>query len=154
MIDSGKKVTHHIVDAEWWKDPGDPQGILEANRLLLEDITPYTKGIVEEGVSIIGKVCIDENTVIKSGSSIRGPVVIGKNCIIGENAYIGPYSSVGDNSVIENAEIESSVIIGDAKINCRQRIMDSLIGKNVTILPSDKILPKAVKFVVGENSLI
>ncbi len=154
MIDSGKKVTHHVVDAEWWKDPGDPQGILEANRLLLEDIIPYTKGIVEEDVSITGKVCIDENTVIKSGSSIRGPVVIGKNCIIGENAYIGPYSSIGDNSIIENAEIESSVIIGNVKINCKQRIMDSLIGRNVTISSSDKILPKAVKFVVGENSLI
>ncbi|MBI2547528.1 MAG: glucose-1-phosphate thymidylyltransferase [Candidatus Aenigmarchaeota archaeon] len=154
VIDSGKNVHHEIIDAEWWKDPGDPDGILEANRFLLEELVPFNKGTVEEGSNIVGKVCIEEGAVIKKGSSIRGPVIIGKNCVVGENAYIGPYTAIGDNTIVNNAEIESSVVIGDCKIECKGRIIDSLIGKNVTIISSDKNSPKASKLVVGENSFL
>ncbi|MBI1978596.1 MAG: glucose-1-phosphate thymidylyltransferase [Candidatus Aenigmarchaeota archaeon] len=155
LIDSGKKVVHHIIDVEWWKDPGDTEGILEANSLLLDDIIPFNKGTVEEGAVIIGKVGIDEGTIIKSGSSVKGPALIGKNCVIGKNAYIGPHTSIGNNTVIENAEIESSVIIGDSKISCKQRIIDSLIGRNVTISEASENLPRgASQLVVGEHSVV
>lgn len=154
LIDSGKKVAYHIIDAEWWKDPGDAEGILEANRLLLEDLVPFNKGLIEEGAVVIGKVGIEEGAVVKKGSSIRGPAIIGKNCVIGENAYIGPYTSVGDNTTVENAEIESSIIIGDSKINCRQRIIDSLIGRKVTIEQASKNLPRASQLIIGEHSFV
>ncbi len=154
LVDSGKKISYEIVDAPWWKDPGDREGIIEANRLLLHDLVPFNRGTIEEGANIIGPVGIDEHTIIKKGSSIRGPVIIGKNSVIGENSYIGPYTSIGDNCVIENTEIESSVLIGDSKINCGQRIIDSLIGKNVTIVSAANSLPKACQIFVGENSFI
>lgn len=154
LIDANKKIYHEIVDAEWWKDPGDLVGILEANRLLLDELTPFNKGTIEEGATVIGKVGIDEGSIIRSTCSIRGPAIIGKNCVVGENAYIGPYTSIGDNTLIENAEIESSIIIGDSKINCKQRIIDSLIGRNVTISSSSKNLPKACQLVIGENSSV
>ena len=154
LIDSDKKVVHHIIDAAWWKDPGDPSGILEANRLVLDELVPFNKGTVEEGATVVGKVGVEEGSTIKAGCSIRGPVVIGKNCVVGENAYIGPYTSIGDNTLIENAEIESSIIIGDSKINCKQRIIDSLIGRNVTISSASKNLPKACQLVIGENSSV
>ncbi len=154
MIDSGKNIVHRVIDAAWWKDPGDPTGILEANRLVLDELIPVNKGTIEEGANVVGKVIIDEGTIIKSGCSIRGPVTIGKNCMIEDGAYIGPYTSVGDNCVIRNVEIESSILIGDSKIDCKQRIIDSLIGRNVNIVPSTKNLPKATQLVVGENSFV
>ncbi len=154
LLTNEKKVTYEIVGAAWWKDPGDREGIVEANRLLLHDLVPFNRGIIEEGANVIGQVGIDEGSIIKSGSSVRGPVVIGKNCVIGEKTYIGPYTSIGDNCVIENTEIESSVLIGDSKISCGQRIIDSLIGKNVTIVSSADSLPKACQVFVGENSFI
>ncbi len=154
IINSGKNVHHAIVDAEWWKDPGDPSGILEANRLLLDELTSFNKGIVEDGAAIIGKVGIDEGTVVKKGASVRGPVIIGKNCVIESDAHIGPYTSIGDNTIIKNVEIESSVVIGDSKINCRQRITDSLIGKNVTIIETFGTPSKSVQLVVGEHSVL
>lgn len=154
VIDNGKNVHHEIVDAEWWKDPGDPSGILEANRLLLDELKPSNKGVIEEGAMIIGKVNVDEGTIIKKGASIRGPVIIGKNCVIESNAYIGPYTSIGDHTVIENAEIESSIVIGDSKINCKQRIVDSLIGKNVNISEASGTPSKTVQLVVGEHSFV
>ncbi len=154
LIDTGKVVVHHVIDSEWWKDPGDPAGLLEANRLILDELAPFNKGTIEEGASIIGKVSIDEGTIVKSGCSIRGPAIIGKNCIISDNTYIGPYTSVGNNCTIRNVEIESSILIDDSKIDCKQRIIDSLIGKNVNIVSATKNLPKACQLIVGENSFI
>ncbi|MBI2542880.1 MAG: glucose-1-phosphate thymidylyltransferase [Candidatus Aenigmarchaeota archaeon] len=154
IIDSGKNVHHEIVDAEWWKDPGDPVGILEANRLLLDELKPSNKGLVEDGATIVGKVNIDTGTIIKKGASVKGPVVIGKNCVIGDNACLGPYTSIGDNTIIENAEIESSIVIGNSKINCRQRIVDSLIGGNVNISEFLGTPSTAIQLVVGEHSII
>lgn len=154
LINRGKNVTHHIIDVEWWKDPGDPEGILEANKLILDELSPFNKGIIEEGVTIVGKVGIEEGTIIKNGSSIRGPVIIGKNCTISGKAQIGPYTSIGDNTIIENAEIESSIIIGDSKINCNKKIIDSLLGKNVLIESTFETQSNAFKFVIGENSIV
>ncbi len=154
VIDRGKNVHHEIVDAEWWKDPGDPSGILEANRLLLDELKPSNKGTIEDGATIIGKVNVDEGSVIKKGASVRGPAAIGKNCVIESTAYIGPYTSIGDNTTIENAEIESSIVIGDSKINCKQRIVDSLIGKNVNISEASGTPSKIVQLVVGEHSFV
>jgi len=153
LIDARKTVEYFIVDSSWWKDPGDPEGILEANRLILDELKPFNKGVIEKGAKVTGKVGIEEGTVIRTGSSVIGPVIIGKNCIVGKNTQIGPYTSIGDNCIIENAEIESSILIGDSKIDCKQKIVDSLLGKNVTIT-SENTRKRESKFVVGENSII
>lgn len=69
------KIHAHIVEG-WWKDTGKPEDILEVNHLVLD------------GVTVRGRVLIDNDTVVKAGSVIKGPVIIGKNCKIGPNAYI------------------------------------------------------------------
>ncbi len=138
----------------WWKDTGKPEDILEVNQLVLSELKPFNKGKIEEGVTIRGRVAIDEGTIIRKGCLIRGPSIIGKNCDIGPNVYIGPYSSIGDKTIIKNGEIESSVIVGDTTIECNKRITDSLIGKNVTIVSADENVPKAYKLVLGENSFV
>lgn len=154
MLRSKKyKVMTRTVNG-WWKDTGKPEDILEANHLVLDELKSFNKGKIEDDVTIRGKVSIDEGTVIKKGCFIRGPTIIGKNCDIGPNVYIGPYTSIGDNTVIKNGEIESSVIVGDTIISCNKRIIDSLIGKNVTIVSADENVPKAYKLVLGENSFI
>ena len=99
-----------------------------------------------------GKVVTLSNG-IRKGSVIKGPVVIGKNCNIGPNTYIGPYTSIGDNTTVEGGEIESSIIMGDSKIKCNGKIVDSLIGKHSTITSSEK-LPKGHRLIIGENSSI
>jgi glucose-1-phosphate thymidylyltransferase len=154
MVKSGKhKVMVQTVNG-WWKDTGRPEDILEANHLILDDIVAVNKGNVHEDAILRGKVSIDENTNIGKGCFIRGPVIIGKNCDIGPDVYIGPYTSIGDNTVIRNAEIESSLIVGDSKIECRRRIVDSLIGKNVTIVSAEDKVPKACQLILGENSFL
>ena len=154
MVKSKKyKVTSKKVNG-WWKDTGKPEDILEVNHLVLDDLEPYNKGSIDENATIIGKVAIGEGSVIGGGCVIRGPVIIGKNCDIGPDTYIGPYTSIGNNTIIKNAEIESSIIIGECKIDCNKRIIDSLIGENVTITSAEGTKPKACKLVLGENSFI
>ena len=68
-----------------------------------------------------------------------------------ENAFIGPYTSIGDNVQIINSEIEDSVIMNDSEINEAGRITESLIGRGVKISKGIG-LPKGQKFVLGDNS--
>lgn len=150
LIDHGLKVDSAVVDG-WWKDTGKPEDIIEANHLVLDELTPYNKGTLEDGVTIRGKVSIGKGTIIHKGSVVKGPVVIGENCEIGPNTYIGPYTSIGDNSKITNGEIEYSVIMDNTVIKSRKKIVDSLIGRNVKIFEREQ-LPKGHRFVIGDNS--
>jgi len=153
MLESKEYKVISRVTGGWWDDTGTAESVLRANRLILTDLKPLNKGVVEENVKIMGTVSIDEGTIIKQGSVILGPAIIGKNCVIGPSAYIGPYTSIGDNTKIIGGEIESSIVIGDATIKFEQKIVDSLIGKN-TIILSENSLPRGYRFIVGENAVI
>ena len=151
LIESKHKIISHFVNG-WWDDTGTTDDILHANYIMLNDIqSSEIRGTVEKNAKIIGNIKIDEGSIVRNGSLIKGPVIIGKNCDIGENVYIGPYSSIGDNTKIISGEIESSIIIGDSVIDCKGKIVDSLIGKHSNVISSDK-LPKGYKIITGENS--
>jgi glucose-1-phosphate thymidylyltransferase len=135
----------------WWKDTGKPEDILFANHLVLEDLEGEMKGRIEEEVLIRGRVSIGKDTAIKKGTVIRGPVCIGSGCVIGPDSYIGPYTSIGDRVTIKGGEIESSIVIENTTIDCRGKIVDSLIGGGSTIVSTNSRLPKGYRFVIGEN---
>ena len=147
LIDNGYKVGWTKVTG-WWKDTGKPEDILEANRLILDDIKRDVR--VKTQAKIIGRVIIEEGTDIDGNTVIKGPAIIGKNCRI-RNAYIGPYTSIGDNCIIENTEIEDSIILEGCEIRNAGRILESLIGRGVKIIKRDNY-PMGRKLVVGDNS--
>ncbi|RLF83593.1 glucose-1-phosphate thymidylyltransferase [Thermococci archaeon] len=149
LIDHDYKVGWTKVTG-WWKDTGKPEDILEANRLILDDIKTSIK--VETNARIHGRVIIEEGTQIDENTVIKGPAIIGKNCII-KNVYIGPYTSIGNNCVIENTEIEDSVVLEDSKIKCGGRIVESLIGRNVKILRQHNH-PFGKRLIIGDNSQV
>jgi glucose-1-phosphate thymidylyltransferase len=153
LLDDGLEVRHRLVKG-WWKDTGRPEDILEANQLVLSELSPYNKGRLEQGVRVSHVVCIDEGTVVHAGTSLRGPLIIGKNCEIGPDSYIGPYTSIGDNTLVKGAEVENTIIVGDCKIDCKRRIVDSLIGRNTQIVDSANALPRGSRFVIGENTFV
>jgi len=149
LIDWGCNIVFEIVEG-WWKDTGTPEDILDANRLVLDDLKPDIKGVIKNS-TIRGRVVINENTIIEN-SVIKGPLIIGNNCRI-SNAYIGPYTSVGNNCIIESTEIEDSIIMDDTKIIGVKRIIDSLIGKKVVIRKRED-LPMGRKFIIGDSSQV
>jgi len=150
LIDNGYKINATIVK-DWWKDTGKVEDVLEANRLVLDDLRPFNKGTIESGALIQGRVSVDEGTIILKGSVLKGPVIVGKDCTIGPATYIGPYTSIGDNCEIIGAEVESSIVMNNTTINCKKKIVDSLIGTNVKISESAE-LPKGYRFVLGDSS--
>jgi glucose-1-phosphate thymidylyltransferase len=128
--------------------------LLEANQLILQELQPYNHGKVEETSSLTNNIGVGEGTIIHGRTTIRGPVVIGEHCVIGPNTYIGPYTSIGDNSTILNTEIENSIVMSGARIDCGKRITDSLIGKNVEIVDSAQNVPKGHKLILGDASKV
>jgi len=149
LIQNKGNVEGHIIYG-WWKDTGKPEDLLEANHKILDDIIEEfkIKGTVEASSVIQGRVSIGEGTEVVN-SVIRGPVIIGQNCTI-SNAYIGPYTSIGNGVLIENCEIENSIVMDEVRIsNFSPRIDSSLIGKKVEIVENDG-KPKGVQIIVGD----
>jgi glucose-1-phosphate thymidylyltransferase len=151
LVDNGYSVQPHIISG-WWKDTGKLDDMLEANRIMLEDIESKIEGIVSDNSNLLGRVIVGEGTVIDN-SIIRGPAIIGRNSRI-INAYIGPFTSIHDNVIVEHSEIEHSIILAECKIEgIGSRIEDSLLGRNVRIHRSEH-KPRAYRLMVGDNSEI
>jgi len=153
ILEKGGKVTYHTVSG-WWKDTGRPEDILEANQLVLNDLKTSIKGKVEDGVTVYGNVEIAEGTVVRRGASIRGPVAIGEGSEIGEDAYVGPFTSIGNRVKVLGAEIENSIVLDGAIIDCKERIVDSIIGKNSKIVSNLNTRPSSRRFVIGESTFV
>jgi len=150
MIDRGLRVEPHTVTG-WWKDTGKLEDMLEANRLILGTIERDVRGEVVES-TLEGPVQIGPGSRLER-CTVRGPVVIGDGCRL-TDAFIGPYSALSDGVVVEQAEIENSILLENSRI-CRlgARMADSLIGRDCVIAHSEA-LPVAYRFMVGDSSQI
>lgn len=152
MLDSGHDIGYRFV-AGWWKDTGTTEDILESNRLILDELEREVKGTVEDDASVQGRVSVGELTVVKRGALIRGPVIIGNEALIENQVYIGPYTSIGNNVKIKKGEIENSIIMDNCHIDINEKITDSLIGPDSTIV-TNHTGPRGHRLIVGEGSRI
>lgn len=155
LIQAGRRVGWEEITG-WWKDTGKPEDLLEGNQLLLNEVLQkeaINHGMIGPEVVIQGRVQIGRNTTVWDNVLIRGPVSIGENTVI-KNSYIGPYSSIGNNCVIENTEVEHSVIMDYAEVRAGTRIVDSIIGKNAIISSAKSTLPLGHKLIIGDNSQV
>jgi len=150
LIEKGYSVRYDLVEG-WWKDTGKPEDLLEANRLILDGIFSENKGSIENS-RVSGRIVVGDNTVIGENSTIAGPAIIGSNCTV-SNAYVGPFTSIGNNCQIIHTEIENSIVLDGSNIAHGGKIIESLIGKDVKISRNGS-LPKGKKLVIGDNSEI
>ncbi|MBI4457673.1 glucose-1-phosphate thymidylyltransferase [Candidatus Uhrbacteria bacterium] len=155
LIEHGFNVGYEEITG-WWKDTGKPEDLLEGNQLLLSllqgaDMT--IEGEVAPGAVIQGRVRVGKGTKIGPKVLIRGPVVIGENCSI-EQSYIGPYTSIGNKVRVANTEIEHSLVLDNAELDCGERIVDSIVGFNARVVSSKSSLPLGHKLVVGDHAVV
>ncbi len=149
LIDRGLTVRPHIVDG-WWKDTGKLEDMLEANRLILETLDRRIDGSVDAESRVEGKVVVEAGAVIER-SIIRGPAIIGHNARIVQS-YVGPFTSIMNDVEIQDSEIEHSIVLeGSSVRDLANRVIDSLIGKNVRIYRVP-VKPSAYRFMLGDNS--
>jgi glucose-1-phosphate thymidylyltransferase len=150
LVNGGSRVEPHIVKG-WWKDTGRLDDMLAANRLVLETIESRVDGeLIDSRVD--GRVVIEPGARLER-SAVRGPAIIGAGAVL-TDCYVGPYTAVGENCVIENAEIEHAILLSGSEVrNLAGRIESSLLGRNVKIIRDDR-QPRAYRFLVGDNSEI
>ncbi|MFL5896481.1 MAG: glucose-1-phosphate thymidylyltransferase [Thermoleophilaceae bacterium] len=148
LVDSGRRVDSHIVHG-WWKDTGQVQDMLDANRLILDDIEEKLDGELRDS-RVEGRVAVAEGAVLER-STVRGPAIIGRGARI-TDSYIGPYTAIGDDVVIESSEVEHSIVLAGASVrDMPGRVEASLIGRSVSIART-QALPRVYRFVVGDGS--
>jgi glucose-1-phosphate thymidylyltransferase len=151
LLDSGHEVQPHVLDG-WFIDTGKMEDMLDANRLVLQELRHRIAGTVAEDCTIQGAVVVEEGAVVVN-STLRGPLIIGKDTFV-ENAYIGPFTAIGPACIIRDSEIEHAIIMERSQIlDVPHRIEDSLIGRDVTVLRS-KSKPKAYKLMLGDHSKV
>jgi glucose-1-phosphate thymidylyltransferase len=149
LIESGRRVEPHIVRG-WWKDTGKLEDMLEANRLVLEDIEQRIDGELDEASRVEGRVIIEEGATLER-TVVRGPTVIGSGTRI-TDSYIGPYTAIDRDVLITGSEVEHSIVLSGSSIrDLHARMEASLLGKNVSLSRSEG-MPKTLRFLVGDNA--
>lgn len=160
LIKTGRPVYGYTLTGSWY-DVGTPRRYLEAMRDMLDgrfsSLTEFGGRISEEAriwVQGESKESMKRRKEIirkiKRGKiKIEGSVLIGRHCKIGNNvtivnSCIDNYTRIGKGATIENSTVMDRSIIGDAS-----EIRESIIGRHVTILSSQK---KATK--IGSVSVV
>jgi len=124
----------------FWKDIGSPWDLITANENYMEDINEEIQGIIEENVTIKGKLYLGKKSIIKAGTYIEGPVWIGEDCVIGPNAYLRKGTMLcGSNKVGASSEVKNSILMKGAKAPHHNYVGDSIIGNNSNLGSGTKI---------------
>ena len=149
LIESDRRVEPHIVRG-WWKDTGKLEDMLEANRLVLEDIEQRIDGDLDDASRVEGRVVIEAGAKLER-TVVRGPAIIGAGTQISDS-YIGPYTAIDRDVVITGSEVEHSIVLSGSSIrDLHARMEASLLGKNVSLSRSEG-MPKTLRFLVGDNA--
>jgi len=155
LLETNAQIGSNIL-TEWWLDTGKKDDLLEANRVVLDEL-PDTQEIASDAKigelsRITGRVIIESGTTIEN-CIVRGPVVIGKHCIL-RDTYVGPYTALGDNVEIAGSEIEHSIVMTGGRIlNLAERVGDSLIGHNAEVKRVES-KPASYRFMLGDDSKV
>ena len=135
---------------EWWRFRGGSDALLEGNRFALERMPPNYGGAQLVDTRIQGPVIAHPEARIES-STVRGPAIIGARARL-LDAYLGPYTSVGEDATIEGAEVENSIILPGASIkHLNGRLEASIVGVNARVF-NDFRLPRALRLDIGDGA--
>jgi glucose-1-phosphate thymidylyltransferase len=147
-----KYAVYPYIHEGWWIDTGKMSDMLVANSLVLQELEPSIRGMVDQASEVRGQVTIEEGAEIVN-SRIRGPAIIGEQTRI-VNSFVGPFTSIYHHCLIENSEIEHCIVLENTSIvDIPTRIADSLIGRNVEVTRSP-IKPRALKMTLGDYSKV
>ncbi|NAY91602.1 nucleotidyltransferase [Muricauda sp. JGD-17] len=114
MMEKGMKFVPGKVDE--WMDCGNKNVTVETNQRML--------GFLEkDGEQLVS------NSVKKDNANIIEPCFIGENVVI-RNSTIGPFVSLGANTMVENTTIKNSLIQSNSKIT-NANLDNAMIGNHV-----------------------
>lgn len=148
LIELGHVVRFDRVRS-WWLDTGKKDDLLLANDTVLDDwLVHEIEGTVDAESRLSGRVRIAAGAQIVR-STLRGPIIVGARTRI-VDAHIGPFTSIGDDVVIERASVDHSIILNGGRIREIGRLEDSIIGRRVVIQPGET-RQGALNLLVGDD---
>ena len=148
LLNSGLPVDSQVIE-DWWLDTGKKDDLLAANTTVLDSWCQRDiQGQVDAKSDVAGRVQLGAGSVVER-SRIRGPVVIGKGCHISDS-MIGPFTSIGDGSVIIRSIVQHAVLLDACRIEGVDRVEDSLIGRNAVVRSNGS--RGALKLSLGDDS--
>ncbi len=143
---------HPYIHRGWWIDTGKHVDLLEANNRVLAEKVHTVEGYVDRDSQIDHLVTVQRGAEVIN-SVIRGPAIIGEDCRV-VNSYVGPFTSIYHDTIVEDSEIEHSIVLDNSSIiDIPGRIEDSVIGRDVAVTRS-AIKPKAYKMTLGDHSQV
>lgn len=131
LLEMGKQVRSCILQG-WWLDTGNKDDLLAANRVVLDNLLKRDiKGNIDSKSQVVGRVEIGRGTEVVV-STIQGPASVAEDCRI-KNSVVGPFTSIGAGTVIEDSLVEHSVILENCRLYGIKRLVNSLIGRNTEV---------------------
>jgi glucose-1-phosphate thymidylyltransferase len=132
LLDKGYHISYSEITG-WWKDTGKPSDLLEANRLVLDNIDDSRDSKITN-TQIVG-IIINDDSII-------------------ENAHITHHTAIGKRCEIINSKVGYSIIMSESKIrNVKDEITNSLLGTDVRIIGNHSS-PSAHRFILGDQSRV
>ena len=134
----------------WWRFRDTADTMLDGNRFALERLRGAPVEAELRDSVVQGAVRIDRSARLES-STVRGPAVIGPGAHL-NSAYVGPFTSIGADVLIEGAEVENSIILAGASIShLSARLEGSVIGPGARVF-RDFRLPRAMRLNIGSGA--
>jgi glucose-1-phosphate thymidylyltransferase len=150
LTDWNARVSVHRIQG-WRRYDGDPNVLLEMNRLILDDLDPGNARSWPGG-RVEGRVSIHPSARIES-SVIRGPVVVGPNAVV-EDAFVGPYTAIGEGARIQGSEIDNSIVFPNASVlHVGARLESCVIGRDACVARRFEV-PRAMRLQLGDSASV
>lgn len=150
LLDTGKKVDWRQLEG-WWLDTGKKDDLLSANTQVLDTwCSREILGEVDEASQVNGRVSLGAGSRVVR-STIRGPAVIGEDCLI-QDSFIGPFTSIGTHSRVENSVIEHSVLLAGTTVSQVDRLEDSLLGRNARVARHNR--HRSLQLLLGDDTVV
>lgn len=114
----------------YWMDIGHLNTFRQSQKDFIDKelYVPTSQFKVRENVWVGANTLIDQSVVIK------GPVWIGEGCRIEEGVKLGPYTVIGNRTVVKKySQINYSTIMDDVNIGIRSVLIGTTISSNCTI---------------------
>jgi glucose-1-phosphate thymidylyltransferase len=149
LLRNGGRVRTQCVDT-WWRYRARPEALLEANRLMLEQLPRTSPTALREDIRLEGRVLVHPTAELES-VTIRGPAIVGPGASV-RHAYVGPYTAIGQGVTIEGAEVENSILLPGATVShAGCRLEASVVGNRAKVT-RDFRLPSALRLCVGDGA--
>jgi glucose-1-phosphate thymidylyltransferase len=126
------------------------EALLDANRRALEHLPEDPVCAEIEESELQGPVVVHPSARLHH-ALVRGPAIIGPRTTV-DHAYVGPYTSLVGDVVVEGSEVEHSIVLDGAQVRfLGARLEASIVGREARI-GRDYGLPHAVRLVVADRA--